>query len=415
MGLLDIFAILFILTALFGYVNHRFIKLPRTIGLMSMSLVLAFIMIILRRCGLFDNEPIERMIGQIDFYKILIEGVLGFMLFAGALHVDINNLRDRKWSIGIFATVGVVLSTFIIGGAIFGLSKCFGWELNFIICLLFGALISPTDPIAVLAILKKVGAPKSIETKLAGESLFNDGVGVVVFIVLLGFLGKPPGFGEVTLLFVEEAFGGIMLGLVAGWIAFRLLKSIDHYQTEILITLALVTGMYSFAPAIHASGPIACVVAGLLIGNHGRKWAMSPETRDNLDKFWELVDEILNALLFVLIGLEVVVLQLNWQYVAAGLIAIIVVLTARFISIAGPIMVMKKWVQFSDNAIKILTWGGLRGGIAVALALSIPESEPKREMILTMTYVVVAFSIIVQGSTIKYLLKKPLKEKKVYS
>ncbi len=407
MNLLDIFAVLFLLTAVFGYINHRFIKLPRTIGLMLMSLILAFTMIIMRRYGLMEFEPLEKMIRQIDFYKILIEGVLGFMLFAGALHVDINNLRERQWSIFVFATIGVVLSTFIIGGGVFYLSNWLGWGLPFIICLLFGALISPTDPIAVLAILKKANASKSIETKLAGESLFNDGVGVVVFIALLEFMGTDtPGAGDVVKLFATEAVGGIMLGLAAGWAAYRMLKSIDHYQTEIIITLALVTGIYSFSQTIHSSGPIACVVAGLLIGNHGRKWAMSEVTRDNLDKFWELIDEILNALLFVLIGLEVVVLQLNWQYVGAGFIAILVVLAARFISIAGPVSIMKRWIYFSPNVIKILTWGGLRGGIAVALALSIPESRAEREMILTMTYIVVAFSILVQGTTIKYLLKK---------
>ena len=410
MELFNIIAVLITLSALFGYVNHRYIKLPTTIGLMFISITMSLGMVILGHLGQF-GLGLERqwvdMIRGIDFNKTLMVGMLSFLLFAGALHVDLSELLKQKWQIGVFATFGVVLSTFLAGSLMYAISGWLGIGLTFIYCLLFGALISPTDPIAVLGILKKAGAPKDLEIKITGESLFNDGVGVVVFITLLNIAngGQEVAPGEILLLFGEEMIGGILLGLAAGWIAYLLLKSIDNYQVEILITLALVTGGYALATAIHTSGPIAIVVAGLLIGNHGRRFAMSEKTRLNLDMFWELIDEILNALLFVLIGIELLVITLSGRYLLAGCMAIPVALLARSISIGLPQSLMSLGRKFDFKSLQIMTWGGLRGGISVALALSLPAG-PGRASIITMTYVVVVFSILVQGLTIKYLFKK---------
>lgn len=407
MELFDIIAILLTLTAMFSYINCRFVKLPMSIGLMLMSLLAAVTLLVLGKLGFHIEGPAKDLVGSIDFEQLLLEGMLGFMLFAGAMHVNINDLADRKWVIGILATLGVSASTFIIGAMVYGLCLWLGLDLGFVYCLLFGALISPTDPIAVLGILKRIGAPKGIETKLAGESLFNDGVGVVIFLAISGiaFGDHGAGVGHTAWLFVVEVLGGGALGFLLGWVTYRLLKSVDNHFVEILMTLALVSGGYDLAGALHTSGPIAIVVAGLLIGNHGRRFAMSQQTRQYLDTFWELIDAILNALLFVLIGLEVLVLTLSGKYLLAGAIAIPIALLARFVCIAIPISLLRSRREFSPNAIRILTWGGLRGGIAVALALSLPGG-PERELILTITYVVVAFSILVQGTTIKYLIKR---------
>lgn len=407
MELFDIIAILLTLTAMFSYINCRFVKLPMSIGLMLMSLLAAVTLLVLGKLGFHIEGPAKELVGSIDFEQLLLEGMLGFLLFAGAMHVNINDLADRKWVIGILATLGVSASTFIIGAMVYGLCLWLGLDLGFVYCLLFGALISPTDPIAVLGILKRIGAPKGIETKLAGESLFNDGVGVVIFLAISGiaFGDHGAGVGHTAWLFVVEVLGGGALGFLLGWVTYRLLKSVDNHFVEILMTLALVSGGYDLAGALHTSGPIAIVVAGLLIGNHGRRFAMSQQTRQYLDTFWELIDAILNALLFVLIGLEVLVLTLSGKYLLAGAIAIPIALLARFVCVAIPISLLRSRREFSPNAIRILTWGGLRGGIAVALALSLPGG-PERELILTITYVVVAFSILVQGTTIKYLIKR---------
>ncbi len=407
MDLFDIIAILIALSAIFSYINFRYIKLPTTIGLMLFSLILSLLLIVLGQLGFIIEDQARELVARIDFNKTLMHGMLSFLLFAGALHVNINDLMEKKWEIGIFSTLGVVISTFIIGSIIYYVLHWIGLGIQYIHCLLFGALISPTDPIAVLGILKKTGAPKSLETKITGESLFNDGIGVVVFITLYGiaFSGHEITAGDIALLFAEETIGGIIFGLLTGWIAYRLLKSVDNYQVEILITLALVTGGYALASKLHLSGPIATVIAGLLIGNQGRRFAMSDRTREHLDTFWELIDEILNSILFVLIGFEMLILVFLRKYVLEGLIAIPIVLLARFVSIAIPILFLKIRREFSPNVIKILTWGGLRGGISVAMALSLPESI-ERNIILAMTYVVVVFSIIVQGLTIQYLVQK---------
>lgn len=402
----DTIAILISLAAAFAYINHHFLKMPMTIGLMFLSILASVFLIILGSFGLPVVDYASKLVGGIDFSKVLLEGMLGLLLFAGALHVNLDNLSNQKIEIAVFATVGVITSTFLVGGAVFWLASFAGIGLRFIDCLLFGALISPTDPISVLAILKKAGAPKSLETKIAGESLFNDGFGVVVFLVILEIAQGQAhvSAGHIAALLGVEVAGGLAFGLAVGYLAFRLLKTINNYQVEIMITLALVCGGYALANALHISGPIAMVVSGLLIGNHGRSLAMSPVTVENLDTFWELVDGILNALLFVLIGLEVLVLSFKGQYILAGVAAVVVVLLARLISLGIPIKIISRWRPFAPRAIRIMTWGGLRGGISVALALSLPESDA-RELILTMTYAVVVFSIIVQGLTIKKLVQ----------
>jgi CPA1 family monovalent cation:H+ antiporter len=405
-SLFDIIAILISLSALFSYINHRYIRLPTTIGLMLIALLMSLGIVGLDALGLGLADNIKSLMDHIDFNTTLMHGMLSFLLFAGALHVNLNDLANNKWIIGFLATVGVCLSTLIIAFTGQWVLAKIGIDLSLIYCLLFGALISPTDPIAVLGILKTAGASKSLETKIGGESLFNDGIGVVIFIVLLGIAsgGAEISTSSIALLFAQEAIGGIVFGLVIGGIAYGLLKSIDNYQVEILITLAVVCGGYSLAHVLHLSGPIAVVVAGLLIGNHGRLLAMSDKTREHLDLFWELVDEILNAVLFVMIGLEVLVLTFDMHYLAAGLFLIPVVLLARFISVGVPVTILRLRRDFSNNAIKIMTWGGLRGGISVALALSLPAGR-ERDIILVATYTIVVFSILVQGLTIGRLIR----------
>jgi CPA1 family monovalent cation:H+ antiporter len=332
--------------------------------------------------------------------------MLSFLLFAGALHVNLNDLFKQKWIIGTLATVGVVMSASIVGTLIWLLSDLLHLELPFIYCLLFGAVIAPTDPIAVLAILKEAKVPKTLEAKISGESLFNDGVAVVLFVILLRLVtgGAEIGASHVVWLFLLEAGGGAVFGLGLGSVGYLLIKGIDNYQVEVLITLALVMGGYALANALHLSGPIAIVIAGLFMGNRGRRLAMSAKTRERLDMFWELVDDILNAVLFVLIGLEVLLLSFTDRYLLAGLIAIPIVLLARLVSVGLPIGLLRRTRKFSPFVVTILTWGGLRGGISVALALSLPGGS-EREEIVAMTYVVVVFSIIVQGLTVGKLIE----------
>ena len=407
MDLFTILAVLLTLTALFSYVNHRFIGLPTAIGVMGIALVMSLALIGLDAVGVDLREQAEVLLRSIDFDEALLQGMLSFLLFAGALHININELAERKWVISSLSTFGVLVSTFLIGTMTWLVLGWVGVSLPYVYCLVFGALISPTDPIAVMGILKTAGAPKSLEMKIAGESLFNDGVGVVVFLVILEI---ATGTGEITaghvgLLFVQEALGGAVFGLVIGYLAYRLLKRVDNYQVEVLITLALVTGGYALAMALHLSGPIAIVVAGLLIGNQGRLLAMSETTRHHLDIFWELVDEVLNAVLFVLIGLEVLVLTFTTSYLAAGLLLIPLVLLARFIAVGIPVAVLRPFQAFSPGAVRVMTWGGLRGGISVALALSLPLG-PERDVILAVTYIIVIFSILVQGLTIGKVIKR---------
>ena len=407
MRLFDIIAILICLSAGFSWVNYRFFKLPTAIGLMLIALVMSLVLHL--PLPFFDGleGQAEAILSQIDFDETLLHGMLSFLLFAGALHVNLNDLAKQRWVIGVLATFGVVGATFIIGGGAYYLFGWLGLDVPLIYCLLFGALISPTDPIAVLGILKSVGAPKTLETKIVGESLFNDGVAVVVFLVLAEIaLGEVEVTGmSIATLFITEAVGGLIFGLVTGGLAFYMLKHVDNYQVEVLITLALVTGGYALAEYLHLSAPIAIVVAGLLIGNHGRRSAMSEKTTEHLDTFWELVDEVLNAVLFVLIGLELLVISLRGDYLLAGVLAIPMILLVRLVSVGLPITVMRRFREFSPGVVTILTWAGLRGGISVALALSLPSGET-RDLLVTATYVVVVFSFLVQGLSLGPVVRR---------
>lgn len=410
MTIINVLALLITLSALLSYLNYKYIKLPTTIGLLLTSLLMSLAIITTGQLGLNIEEHAKELLAQIDFNETLMNGMLSALLFAGALHVHLDQLAKQKWVVATLASIGVITSTFLIGFTTYYIFPLLGLDIPLIYCLLFGSLISPTDPIAVLGILKTVGAPKSLETKIAGESLFNDGVAVVVFLVMLGFVatgtdGHTAEFSvsTVLMLFVQEAIGGAIFGFVIGYIVYKMLGSIDNYQVEVLLTLALVLGGYSLAMALHISGPIAVVVAGLLIGNTGRSFVMSDKTREHIDTFWELIDEILNAILFVLIGLEVLVLTFAEPYLWAGLVMIPVTLLARFIAVGVPIRLMRRARSFSPRVVQVLTWGGLRGGISIALALSLPAGS-EREAILVITYIVVVFSILVQGLTVGKLI-----------
>jgi CPA1 family monovalent cation:H+ antiporter len=407
MAVLNTAAALITLAALFSWVNHRFIGLPSTIALLLFSLAASLGVVALGRLGIhFDTLALE-LLEEIDFDKALMHGMLSFLLFAGAMHVDLDELAERAGAIGFLATVGVLISTAIIGVATWWLFAALGHPIPFIWCLVFGALISPTDPIAVLAIMKSAGTEASLRIKMTGESLLNDGVGVVVFLVILGLAagGADATPAGAAILFVREALGGALFGLAIGWAAYQMLKSVDNYQVEVLVTLALVMGGYALATALHLSGPIAIVVAGLLIGNHGRRFAMSKKTTENLDTFWELIDEIMNAVLFVLIGLEVLLITFNAEFGWAALLVIPVVLGARLAAVS--IAALMPWLrhEFPPRVIGLLTWGGLRGGISIALALSLPAG-PERSALITVTYIVVVFSILVQGLTLSRLLRR---------
>jgi len=408
MRLFDLIAILIVLAAVFSYVNLRVLRLPTTIGLMALSLVFSVGVVVVGSLFPSLGQHAHEIVKQFEFGEALLHGMLGFLLFAGALHVDIGDLAEYKWPIAIMATLGVLISTVIVATLTWWVFAAFGNPLRPIDCLLFGALISPTDPISVLALLKQTGAPKPLEIQIAGESLFNDGVGVVVFAGLLEVAegARSIDAWHLTALFAREAAGGAVLGLVVGLLVYRLLKSVDDYQVEILLSLALVAGGYALAEAMHVSGPIAMVVAGLLIGNHGRSFAMSSRTIENLDLFWGLIDGILNAILFVLIGLEVLILTYSAMYLAAGLLAVFIVLAARLVSVGLPIWILRRGEQFEPSMVPILTWGGLRGGISVALALSLSNDIPARSAILTMTYVVVVISVLVQGLSMAFLTRR---------
>lgn len=410
MEIFTIITILTILSALFAYINIKFLKLPFTIGLMIIAMLFTLVILIL---GYFESAVLEQsktLIQSIDFKTVLLEIMLSFLLFAGALHTKLDELAKQRGPIMLFATFGVLLSTFLIGTLFYFLAELIAHPIAYIYCLLFGALISPTDPIAVLGILKEANAPKKLEIKIVGESLFNDGVGVVVFLVLLSIAQRGIASveaEEVGLLFFEEVFGGLALGLVLGWIAFKLMKSIDHYETEVLLTLALVMGLYALASYLHFSGPLAVVVAGILIGNKSPETAWSSVTQNYVDKFWELIDVFLNAILFVLIGLELLIITINAEYILLGLLAIPIALISRYLALSGPIILFRKKLDFIPKTGLLMTWGGIRGGISIALALSL-EPIMERELFLTVTYVIVVFSIIIQGLSIGPLVKKIL-------
>ncbi len=409
LSLLEIGALLLGLSALFGWVNARFVRLPPTIALLLMALLTSLVLIA------FDTmvpsstmrEDFTAAIAQIDFFDTLMHGMLAFLLFAGALHVDMSELRDVRWPVGVLATVGVVLSTVFVGTGFWLLTKTVGVELPFIWALVFGALISPTDPIAVLSLLKSINIPSRLEMKIAGESLFNDGVGVVLFTVLLALAvrGGTPDLVHAAELFVIEAVGGVALGLIAGLVAVYAMRAIDDYPIEIMLSLALVTGVYAISIRLHTSGPLAVVVAGLLIGNRGVATAMSEVTRKHLFQFWEVIDELLNSVLFLLIGFEILVIGIAPSLAVPAAAAIPLVLAARLFAVSIPLSVLRLRHTFTRGSVPILTWGGLRGGISVALALSIPQNS-FREEILVATYAVVVFSIVVQGLTIPSLIRR---------
>ncbi|RLA30510.1 MAG: sodium:proton antiporter [Gammaproteobacteria bacterium] len=413
MSIFEIGAFLIGLSAFFGYINHRFLRLPHTVGLVVMALAASLSLILIEflspRTQLL--ETVTGILEQIDFHETVMHGMLSFLLFAGAMHVDFSVFRSRLLSISLMATLGILISTFLIGWVMWLLLNFFGIDIPFMWALVFGALISPTDPVAVLGLFKTVKVPESLEAKMAGESLLNDGVGVVVFTIVVAIAvggdmhGEAIGVMTVVELFFTEAVGGAILGLVAGYACYRAMGQIDEHNLEVLITLAMVMVTYAVATRLHLSGPIAMVVAGLFIGNRGMKNAVSDKTRDYVEKFWSLLDEILNSVLFLLIGLEVLVIAQRMDHIGVALLAIPVTLIARWISVSVPITILARWKSFTKGAIPILTWGGLRGGIAVALALSLPVNEYK-PTILTITYAVVLFSIIVQGLTIKPLVEK---------
>lgn len=408
MQVYNLITIIIVLTAVFGYINFRWLKLPATIGIMLISIVASLAII---GVGIFNPDFFRQttnVIGAIDFHTALMKVMLSFLLFAGAIHIDINQLRQQKTAIITFSTIGVLLSTFIVGGLVFIAAKWFGLPIDFIYCLLFGALISPTDPIAVLGILKQYNIPASLEMKISGESLFNDGVAVVVFLAIYEIINAGAAnvsVQQIGLLFLTEAGGGLLLGAMLGYAGFYILKSIDNYVIEVLITLAIVMGGYQLADYIHISGPLAMVVAGIITGNKSRELGMSDITRDYLDKFWEMIDEVFNAILFLLVGFEMLIIPFSLTLLWLGIVAIAIVLLARFVSVAIPIYMLQRKTVFEKNAIPILTWGGLRGGISVALALSLPASATS-DIIVSITYIIVLFSIIVQGLTIGKLTKK---------
>ena len=414
MDYFSITAVLIVVAALFGYINVRFLKLPTTIGLMVITIVFTLIIIAI---GQFDDTLLLRekaLISQIDFKTVLLDIMLSFLLFAGALHTNFAQLKVQRWPVLVFATAGVLISTFLVGIIMYYILQLIGLQIDFIYCLLFGALISPTDPIAVLGILKKAGAPKKLETKIVGESLFNDGVGVVVFLTIFSIASSSSTTVEVMdviKFFIQEVIGGIVLGLILGWITYRLMKSIDDYEIEVIITIAAVMGGTVLAHQLHLSAPLAMVTAGLIVGNDTvRNAVMSEVTETYVDKFWELVDVLLNTILFVLIGMEMLILTYEGHYIVSGLLAVPIVLLSRYISLWLPIKFFSKKLEFVPNTNLIMTWGGLRGGISIALALSLTQ-EMHRELFLVITYIIVVFSIIGQGLTVETVIKRLTKNR----
>lgn len=409
MDFYSIATILVVLSALFGYINVRFLKLPITIGLMIITIAFTAVVIGISQ---FDDTLLvqeKAFISQIDFQTVLLDIMLSFLLFAGALHTNFAQLKIQRWPILAFATFGVTVSTILVGVITFYMLKVIGFEISFINCLLFGALISPTDPIAVLGILKKAGAPKKLETKIVGESLFNDGVGVVVFLTIFAIAKNPNSaveFSEIAQLFGQEVIGGIVLGFLLGWITYRLMKSIDNYEIEVIITIAAVMGGTMLAHQFHLSAPLAMVTCGLIVGNDTvRDSAMSEITETYVDKFWELLDVLLNTLLFVLIGMEMLILTFEKNYIMAGLLSIPIILICRYVSLWLPIRIFAERLDFVPKTNLIMTWGGLRGGISIALALSL-TTEMNRELFLVITYIVVVVSIIGQGLTVEPIIKR---------
>ena len=408
MGIFFILTILVVVTAVFAYINTRFLKLPETIGIMIVSIVFSLLLIITGYLFPVVTDFAKGFVSSIDFSKVLLDIMLSFLLFAGALHTDGSLLKANRSSISVFAVVGVLLSALLVSVILFLFFQIFHEPVNFLYCLLFGALVAPTDPIAVLGILTKAGAPKDVEIKIVGESLFNDGIGVVLFLSLFEIItigAEKISSWEIIVLLIKEIGGGILFGWLLGQVGFRMMKKVDHYQTEILITLAMVMGGYMLAQLLHISGPLAMVGAGLFTGSRSKEYAMSNTTELYIDKFWELIDVLMNAILFVLIGLELLTLEFNLNYLIAGLIAIPITLFARYISLLLPASLFKRYIKTDKKTVWLMTWGGLRGGLSIAMALSLTDPLPKNQFVF-MIYIIVLFSIIVQGLTVGKLVKR---------
>ncbi|QJE02596.1 sodium:proton antiporter [Massilia forsythiae] len=404
----ELVPILIVITAVIAWFNARFLKLPSTIGVMTAALVLSAAMLALDHAGYGRlRELATELFGTIDFSEVLMQGMLSMLLFAGALQVDLHSLARYRWQVGLLAVFGTVVAALLIGLGLYHLLPLVGLALPLPFCMVFGALIAPTDPISVTGLLHKMKAPPNLSTVIAGESLFNDGVGIVVFTVMAAVATQHqvPDAGHTALLLVREGVGGLAYGLVLGWITYQMLKSIDSYQEEVLLTLALVVGGYGLAHVLGVSGPLAMVAAGILIGNLGRRKAMSDTTRQHVDQFWELLDSMLNAVLFVLIGFEALVLPFSGTLLAAGAVAVAVTLAARLLSAGLPVALLGRHSGLPQGAWQVLTWGGLRGGISVALALSLPASA-QRDALVTITYLVVVFSVLVQGLSVERLVRK---------
>ena len=397
--------------SVFGYLNARFIKLPTTIGLMLISIVFSLGVLLI---GNYYPDILayeNKLMSQIDFRDIVLNGILSFLLFAGALQVDVSKLKEQRWPVLIFSTLGVLISTFLVGALLYYTLVFLHNSIPFLHCLLFGALISPTDPVAIMGILKKAGIIKSLEVKIVGESLFNDGVGYVLFLTILGILQSGTGIGsanisDISFLFLKEMGGGLFLGALLGWLTYKALSRIDDYEVEVMITLAMVMGGYSFADMLGFSGPITMVVGGLFIGRRiGDKKMVSEKSETYVNKFWQLIDVLFNALLFLLIGLEFITVDFTKPAIIAGIISIPVVILSRYISLKALILLMYKWVPFESKTTLVMTWGGLRGGISIAMALSLPDSV-SRTLLITITYIIVIFSILVQGLTLEKVVKR---------
>jgi CPA1 family monovalent cation:H+ antiporter len=412
MDINEILTITIVLAALFAYINHRWIKWPPTIGIMILSLLSSILLVLFGTSHSHLSNKAVLLVSSIDFQDVLMNFMLSFLLFAGAIHIDANKLKKERWPVIILATVGILISTFLVGGMVWYLLKLFNLQTPFVYCLLFGSLISPTDPVAVLGILKEAKIPASLELKISGESLFNDGVAVVIFISIAE-IARSGDFSILYIgkLFLQEAIGGLLFGLLLGYIGYWALRSIDDYKVELLITLAIVMGGYFVAGNLHVSGPLAMVIAGIIIGNKAKKEGMSEQTRDYLDKFWEMIDEILNAILFLLIGFEMLVIKISSTVLIVAGISIMIVLLARWISVLIPVFLLRYKIKFEKHAVAILTWGGLRGGISVALALSLAKHMYRDQFVL-ITYVIVIFSILIQGLTIGRFSKKLLNKVK---
>jgi CPA1 family monovalent cation:H+ antiporter len=399
-------ALLLVFAALGSYINKRFFRLPATIGLMVLALMGSLATIGLNRFGIVNLAATSAALQQIDFSDILLHGMLSFLLFAGALHIDLSELKKRRVLVGTLATFGVVIATFVTGSLVWLAANGLGVPFPYVYALIFGALIAPTDPVAILAVLKETRISKSLRVKIGSESLLNDGVGVVLFLVLLGIALNPHTAStspqQIAMMLIWQGLGSIILGLTLGWITYQALHSINDYKTEVLLTLALVAGGYSLAEAVHISAPLTMVAAGLVIGNHGELFGISQTTRKHLDMFWELLDEILNAILFVLMGLEIIVIDITVMHIVIGIAAIFATLIGRLISVAAPVWLLHARYRFEKGTIPLMTWGGLRGGISIAMALSLPNGADKG-LILSMTYIVVVFSVLFQGTTFRPL------------